>query len=195
MNSNDNRPVNSVDTRLVHVDECECLAWKPVIAGAFVGVGLTFLLNLFSVAIGLTAYKVDTQGGESLVFGGFIGAGIGVIAAMFAAGWLSGYLGRKYCVVRHMGALYGFLTWCVALVIAVFFAGAAQHYVGDYSHFLSGTPAGVVDAASNAAVGVVADGSLVISAYIVFALFFLGAFAASLGGHCGMRHLCKKTNC
>jgi len=180
---------------LMHTNECKCLAWKPIIAGALVAVGLGFLLNLFSVAIGLSAFTVTSEGAEKLVFGGFLGIGIGILASMFAAGWLAGYLGQRHCFKRHLGALYGFLTWCLALIIAVFMAHHVHDYIVYYGHFISGAPdlIDVNNATGNTAATVAEQTkSLVISTYIVFALFFLSAFAASLGGHCGMRHVCKK---
>ena len=72
-----------------------------------------------------------------------------------------------------------------------------HQYVSYYGHFLSGTTeiAQVSNAAPASNVTVSADvqaKSVVISAYIIFCLFFLSAFAASLGGHCGMRHVCRR---
>ena len=188
MMSNDN---------LVHANDCKCISWKPIFAGALVAIGLTFLLNLFSVAIGLTAFTTTSEGVETLALGGLIGTGIGIVASMFGAGWLTGYMGQRHCSGRHAGAIYGFLAWCVALIFAVFLANHMHQYVSYYGHFLSGTTeiAQVSNTAPASNVTVAADvqaKSVVISAYIVFCLFFLSAFAASLGGHCGMRHVCRR---
>lgn len=189
--------MNNCENKMMHAESCECLAWKPIFAGALVAIGLTFLLNLFSISIGLTAFSTDSLGVEKLAFGGLLGTAIGIIASMFAAGWLAGYLGRKYCNKRHMGALYGFLTWSVALVAAFFLVSHAQQYVSFYSHFISGT-GDTFQAAASSSAGHIAvkvsssQTSLIISSYIVFCLFFLSAFSSSLGGHCGMRHRCKK---
>jgi hypothetical protein len=183
----------------VHATECHCFTWKPVVAGALVAIGLSFLLNLFSVAIGLTAFSTNSDGVETLAFSGLIATAIGIVASMFAAGWITGYLGQRYCAKRHLGALYGFLAWCLALIITIFLAAHVQEYLSFYGHFLSGTTDVVVNtpAAKNVAVATtnMETKTLAISAYIVFGLFFLSAFAASLGGHCGMRHCCKKEVC
>lgn len=200
-----------------HPFECKCFTWKPIFAGALVAIGLTFLLNLFSVAIGLTAFSVN-EGTETLVLGGLIGTAIGIVAVMFVSGWVAGYLGNRYCNKHHLGALYGFLTWCLALIFAVFLAGHLQHYVTFYSGAISGhgvdmTMASNVAAANVTAVkaaamktaavapaakvAVAAEApmkAIAISAYIIFALFFLSAFASSLGGHCGMCHRCKENH-
>ncbi|MCD6039982.1 MAG: hypothetical protein K0S27_1382 [Gammaproteobacteria bacterium] len=183
---------------ITHTNECQCLAWKPIFAGALVATGLAFLLNLFSTAIGLTAFTINSEGAESIVLGGLLGAGVAMVVSLFAAGWLTGYLGQRHCNKRHLGALYGFLAWCLALIFAIFLASHAQEYLSFYGHFLSGTTdiiqANPVTSSSHLAVAVsdVSAKKLVISTYIIFSLFFLGAFACSLGGHCGMRYVCKK---
>lgn len=176
--------------RVVHLNECECFSWKPILIGAIVGVGLTFLLNLFGVAIGLTAYT-ETGGTETLAFGGLIATAFSTVVAMFVAGWVSGYMGIRYCTKRHLGILYGFLTWSVALIIGIVLAGFVQDYVAYYSHALAGSHD--YHRGSNAVAAAVSPTpeNVKISAYIMFVLFFLGAFAATLGGHLGMRYVCR----
>jgi hypothetical protein len=181
----------------MHSLECKCFTWKPIVAGALIVIGFTFLLNLFSVAIGLTAYTTTNDGVEALVMGGLIATALGTIASMFAAGWIAGYLGSRHCTKRHLGALYGFLTWCVALIAAIFLVNHIQHYLVFYTHFISGTATpNAIPAAANSMsmVNPVTENQaskLAISAYIVFCLFFLSAFACSLGGHVGMRYTDK----
>jgi len=173
----------------LHSAECKCISWRPIIAGALVAIGLSFLLHLFSVAIGLTAYTADIQWVENLAFGCLIATAFGGIVVMFASGWIAGHLGKSYCTKRHLGALYGFLTWVVSLIALMFIVDNILHYVIVYSHSISNitgmptTPAAMQnDKTAN---------SVVLSSYIVFVLFFLGAFAASFGGHLGMRYVCK----
>lgn len=182
------------ETTIVHVQECKCLTWQPIIAGALVAIGLSFILNLFSVAIGLTAFTAGSNGVETLAIGGLVGTAIGMIVSMFVAGWIAGYLGNRYCVKRHMGALYGFLTWCVALIIAILLATQAQEYIAFYTHSLSGTTHIVGQAqgvANTSATMSTPTGNIVISTYILFCLFFLSALACCLGGHAGMLYVNK----
>ena len=177
---------------LVHAQQCECLVWKPILAGSLVAIGLTFLLNLFSIAIGLTVFTTSSEGVQILAFGGLLGMGIGITASMFASGWLAGYLGQRHCNKRHLGALYGFLTWCVALILVIFLTSHFQQYISFYAGFLSGS-AEMVQASSASSISNASG--VIISSYIIFSLFFLGAFACSLGGHCGMRHVCNHNVC
>jgi hypothetical protein len=180
-----------------HAMECKCFTWKPVFAGALTAIGFSFLLNLFSVAIGLTAFTTNNEGVETLAFSGLIATGLGIVVSMFASGWIAGYLANRYCLKRHLGALYGFLAWCLALIIMVFLAEYLTKYITLYTHFISGTPVSempMVRSALPSANNPPQTNPLVISTYIVFCLFFLSAFASSLGGHCGMRHVCKDEN-
>lgn len=185
--------VNEIN--IIHPIDCKCFTWKPVLAGGLVAIGFSFLLNLFSVAIGLTVFTADSQGVEKLALSGLIATSLGIIVSMFAAGWLTGYLGNRHCTKRHLGALYGFLAWCVALILMVFIADYMAKYISFYTHFISGTaytPAIAVSNVTTKIVNTTTEKHLVISTYIVFCLFFLSAFACSLGGHCGMRHVENK---
>jgi hypothetical protein len=184
---------------MLHPMECKCISWKPIVAGALAAIGFTFLLNLFSVAIGLTAFTTNDQGVENLAIGGLLATALGIVVSMFAAGWIAGYLGHRHCTKRHLGALYGFLVWCVALIVMMFIATSFQSYVTLYTHFISGTTVHLAMAhadtvaphtVAHLAIPVPPVNQVMISAYIVFSLFFLSAFASSLGGHCGMRHEC-----
>jgi hypothetical protein len=179
----------------LHSAECKCLSWKPIIAGALVAIGLSFLLHLFSVAIGLTAFSKD-QGSENLILGGLIATAFGTIVVMFASGWIAGYLGNRSCNKRHLGALYGFLTWVVALIALMLIVDNIMNYINLYSHSIStnsGVPIILNKAvkAQNAMAQQASNATVIVSSYVIFILFFLSAFASSLGGHCGMQYICK----
>lgn len=178
---------------VLHPIECKCFYWKPIIAGALTAIGFSFLLNLFSVAIGLTVFTVNDQGMENIAIGGLIATALGIVVSMFASGWIAGYLGNRHCTKRHLGALYGFLTWCLALIIMVFLAVHITKYINFYTHFISGTQASLAVTAAGTQLSVPApqESHLVIGTYVVFFLFFLSAFASTLGGLCGMCHTCK----
>lgn len=171
-----------------HTDDCRCISGRPIIVGALVAVGLSFILNLFSVAIGVTSYHTNNEGIQNLLIGGLLATAIGVIAVMFASGWLTGYLSQRQCGKRHLGALYGFLTWCVALILISLLASSLQNYVAFYTNFISGNMGTPMATDAMRSVAKSPENALVLSTYILFVLFFLSAFACSLGGHAGARY-------
>jgi hypothetical protein len=190
-----NNMLNNELIKQSHQDKC--ISWRPILAGALAAIGFSFLLNLFSVALGLTAFTVNSQGVETLALGGLLGTSIGIIVSMFGAGWLAGYLGQHRGNKHQLGAIYGFLAWCVALIISIFLASHIQQYISFYSHFISHS-ANIIfvnDAGSSTGLAVIGDHvpakSLTTGTYIVFFLFFLAALASSAGGHYGMRHTWK----
>lgn len=179
-------------------------SWTAVLAGALVGIGLSFLLNLFSIAIGLSIFSTTQEGVATFAIGGLIGIFIGTIVAMFVGGYTAGFLGRPFCVKRTHGAMYGFIAWCLALLIMAVFTTHIGRYVSAYTNFLSHPTVVVatdvpVNAANTAnatssnttpAVMVVGTeksiGGIAMTAFIVFAVFFVGALSSAIGGHCGM---------
>lgn len=112
-----------------HTGQFKCLSWSAIIAGAFVAIGLGFLLNLFGIAIGLTAYTTTPEGVTTLAVGGYIGMAIGVLVVMFVAGWVSGFLGYcAGCVHCNIGALYGFVTWSLALILTILLTSSVGQF-------------------------------------------------------------------
>ena len=180
------------------------VCWAAVLAGALVGVGLGFLLNLFSMAIGLSAYSSTPTGAEVLAIGGVIGLLIGVIAAMGTAGFVSGYLGRFHHCYCHGGVLYGFITWSLALMLSAVLIIPMSHYVSFYEENLSPSVASVemtnAIAGNNAMTGEQNPAqnvsahtqakNLAWSGWILFGLFFIGALSSCIGACYGMR--CKR---
>lgn len=180
-----------------------CLSWTAIIAGAFVGIGLTFLLNLFNVAIGLTVFSF-TNNGPTLLLGGFLALLVSVIVSMFFSGYVAGFLGRPYCLKRNTGIVYGFVTWTLALILTAFLASHVGRFVYTYSHFVTdpttiilttdeGTPTSTVktNKATQAPTELIVNvdrtqTSYGIGALVIFILFAVGAFFSCLGGVCGM---------
>jgi len=181
----------------------KAISWTAIITGALIGVGLSFLLNLFSVSIGLSAFTTSTDGLSTLAIGGFIGMLIGVIVTMFITGWVAGYLGQPYCAQRNLGVLYGFTAWCLALILAVLLATSISHFVTNYAMTVSHAPAASVNMTTDESAPVVSEtkrtdhGSEVTvntekaanvigaTAFVTFILFFVGALSSCFGGHSG----------
>lgn len=190
-----------------HIYCLKRVSWSAVLIGAFVGIGLSFLLNLFDMAIGLSIVTTTKDGVITLAVGGFIGLVIGAVISMYVAGFTAGYLGQSHCVKRNLGVLYGFTTWCLALVLTVLLASHMVNYVSSYSNFITSPTTVVVSNDSATDVTTIKRGnssqatlnsqevtnSLGMSTFLIFVLFFLGAVASCFGGHYGM--VCRQENC
>jgi MFS family permease len=174
------------------------VSWSAIITGALVGLGLSFLLNLFSVAIGLSLMTTSKEGLITLAIGGFIGLIIGTIVSTFISGFTAGYLGRAYCD-RNIGVIYGFTTWCLALLITIMFAANISRYVASYSDFIS-NPTVVVVTEKNVTMKETmtptpnvmtvetqkATNTFGMTSLLIFVLFFIGAISSCFGGYYGM---------
>ncbi|WED41860.1 hypothetical protein [Legionella cardiaca] len=179
------------------------ISWSAILMGAIVGIGLSFLLNLFGIAIGLTFIKTGTT---TIAVGGLIGIIIGIIASMLVAGYAAGYLGRGYCPQRNLGILYGFATWTVALILSAIITAHLSQYVESYTQAVTqtvvapdntqNTPSVSVEPKSEAnttksQVNVsVTPEQLAWTSFSIFVLFFIGALATCLGACWGMS--CKR---
>jgi len=118
-------------------DDFKRISWSAIFVGALVAVGLSFLLDLFGVAIGLSAFTMSKDGAVVLSGGGLLGVIIGIVASMVVAGYAAGYLGRFYCPQRNLGIVYGFTTWTVALLFSAVVAAQISSYVTSYSKAIS----------------------------------------------------------
>lgn len=183
-------------------------SWTAIFVGALVGVGIAFILNLFSVAIGLSALKTNA-GINTIAVGGFIGIAIATVVSTFVGGWTAGFLGKHFSLKNNLGVLYGFTSWCVALVITILLAFPTMKYVSIYSRFISNPTAmswqpgmyhmqqqtmnTTPDTSANQASGMSAPNinTLAVGTFLIFVLFFLGALSSCFGGHFGMCHRCK----
>lgn len=186
----------------------KCFSWSAIILGALVAVGISVLLNLFSVALGLSALDSTQEGATVIAFGGLAALAVGTIAAMFLAGWIAGYLGG-YCWAKpYWGLLYGFTTWCLALLLMALLAIPLGRYVNLYTGFVSNPsvtamvparPALAIHPTARDEQPLARDNSdaaentrkaFTVTAFAVFILFLVGAISAALGGHFGMSHRC-----
>lgn len=191
------------------------ISWTAIFVGALTAVGLGFLLNLFGIAIGLSAIKSINDGSSAIAIGGLLGIIIGIVASMFAAGYATGYLARLHCPEHHhhLGILYGFTTWVVALILSAAVIGHFSHYVATYTNTLSHSvittptpttnPDNTVVATTQsttpaqdvnktiAKIDASSTATLASGSFVVFVLFFIGAFFTCVGACCGMG-CCRK---
>ncbi|KTD53081.1 hypothetical protein Lqui_0036 [Legionella quinlivanii] len=176
--------------------------WSAIIIGALVGLGLGFLLHLYSIAIGLTAFVSDNEA-TTVTIGGLIGLLIGTIVAMGLAGFTAGFL--AHVVSPGVGILYGFATWSLALLLTAILAMPLSSYVSTYTAALA--PTVNVDTGNTTAQGnqvtvqspateatkAASPETLAWSGWIVFVLFAIGALSSCLGA-CGGIH-CHRKHC
>lgn len=194
-----------------HIHPNKRISWTAVVAGALTALGLSFLLNLFGIAIGLSAFKTMSNGSIIVVVGGMLGIIIGVVISSLVAGYTAGYLGRLYCPERNLGMIYGFITWVMALILGAVLIGLLSQSVATYTNSISrtvvavpvtvnqiSTPMGTTKISSamkngqNEAVVEVnlTPANMTSGAFIMFTLFFLGAIFTCVGARWGMR--CKR---
>lgn len=188
-----------------------CLTWSAIFAGALVGIGVSFLLNLLTVALGFNAFIHTDTGAQTIAVGGFIGLIIVAIISMSSLGWVAGYLGGKHAMFCtggasrcNMGCLYGFIAWCLALVLIVLLSASFEKFVATSTASLSNTPyaaqtvstvkheAGQTAKQTTTTVNTTvsdeeAAKAMVAVSFVTFLLFFIGALSAVLAGHCGFK--------
>lgn len=189
----------------------KCISWSAIFVGALVGLGLTFLFNLFSLGIGLTVFTTSSSGAATFAVGGFIGMLITVIISMFVAGGIAGLLARSVCNHAWMGVLYGFTTWCVALFVTMWMSFHITQLVSSYYHSLAHPEIAIIkmtngEAYSKEASQPIKDvSSTSVSTseekvrpiiggafFIMFLFFFIGALSSCIGGYVGVKCECGK---
>jgi hypothetical protein len=182
-----------------HLCSMRCVSWPAIIFGALVAISLGFLCNVFSIAIGLSAFPVTPEGKEQFAAWGFAGLVMLAIITMFASGWITGFLARAYCFKRNMGELYGFGAWALALVLTIFLASGANSYLSQRAYmidrslttmqFTHEVAASVNEAANTTTSPQTEDAAtkLGVASFATFFLLFIGALSSSLGGRIGIR--------
>jgi hypothetical protein len=208
-------------TTVERVETCthskRTVSWSAIIIGALFGIGISFLLNLFALGIGLSAFTSTTP--QTLAVGGIIGLIIISIFSMGILGWIAGFIGATKSLCYHdktqcnFGCIYGFSAWCLALVLSMLLAMPAAQLVAHSIHALNPTlnterlytQSNVLPSRNDTSTttssttrtnevarnNVVTDEDthkiLVRSIFTTFVMFFIGAISASIGGHLGYK--------
>lgn len=182
------------------------ISWGAIISGTLIAIGLSFLLNLFSSATGLAVFNNSPEGITTLAVSGFIGLLIGSIIIMFFSGWVTGYLAKNSSSHSCTGALYGLIAWCLALALtAILTVSMGNMLTENLRTITTNKIINSIDTMNNNSSIITnqdndadqqtnqanrAENSANIlgeMSLIVFALFFSGAIAMTLGGYYGMR--------
>lgn len=177
------------------------LSWQAIIAGGVAGVGANFLLNLLSFSIGVTVFTTTTQDILSFSIPCFSLFFISAVMAMFFTGWVAGFLSNTQ-KPRNWGMLYGFLAWCVSLIITILIITNAIQFATFHSNFTSrpnqvairitsqfpmqleqptiknSKPAAAMNAE-------LATKIISLNGFVTFILFLIGAISSCLGGYLG----------
>lgn len=178
-----------------------CISWTGIFIGSLFILGLSFLLNLFSAAVGLSAYHLNQEGTMTFALGGFLGLLIGTIAIMFTSGFIAGFMGRMRCLNNSCGGLYGFSAWAIALIVAVFLSAHVGKFVSTFRDFVQNPTYSSVATTANYNAPIVStnDNQAVVNtakvatgAFAIFILFLVGALASTIGGHYGLRGLGRR---
>ncbi|STY28624.1 Uncharacterised protein [Legionella wadsworthii] len=182
------------------------LCWSAVVSGALVAIGINIILNMFEAALGISTFYLNEEGKIFFDFGGTLGILIGIIVSMLTGGYTAGYLGR-YFSESHLDLLYGFLTWITAIALSSFLILPINQYASYVSNetsrsiFMitkeSDTSAQTTTVETNPSslendhktIKITATPeSLIVSAHLIFILFFLGAVFACIGSRLGMKN-------
>lgn len=204
------------DDTIVHRGRCnhfKGISWSAVLTGALVGIGISFIFNLFALSIGLSAFVSTTTNPKTIAIGGMIGLLLISIFSMGTAGWVAGYLGRPTSLHRDMGVIYGFAAWCVALVLMVLLSANFGKFISynlaalqnpsyvltniDSSNMINTPTPGVTNTTvmntqtpttSKIVVNTQdAAKTLALTTFLGFVLAFIGGLASCIGGHWGFR--------
>lgn len=172
-----------------------CISWTAIIIAALLAVGLSFLLNVFTSGIGLTAFTSDPNGQLTLLIGGFVWLILASYVIYFLVGWVAGMFVRPS---RCLGVLHGFVAWCLALIItAALFSNPAAGAFGTPSYYGTKTNITAVDnkarAVTNSATNEEAANKLGIGVLAVFFIFLAGALGSITGAYLGSDQRFDKT--
>ena len=206
----------------MHDEHCQsggkCISWGAIFGGAFVALGLTFLFNLLTVALGMSLFTQDSAGKLILGIAGFAWILIGIYIILFIAGWVAGTsLGHKSSLRDSNGWVHGFLAWTIYLIITLFVlsyianestavlirttvvepeqaaqapAAATDEEDGTVSKHHTEHAAIAIDKAHHADItNIVHRGGA--ATFVTFFIFLIGAVGSCVGGTFGIKR-CRK---
>lgn len=176
------------------------MSWGAILTGALVALGLTFLFNLLTIAIGLSLFTQNADGAKVLTFAGYAWVLIGGYIILFIAGWIAGRLVHHHCRLHWCnGVLHGFVTWTLYLILSML---VLAHMATPASVALLRTTFVSVteydqptQSDTTATSGTVSETKIAHKAGHValgsFFIFLVGAFGCAVGAAYGIRE-CRK---
>lgn len=114
--------------------------WGAVIAGVLIAIVTQWLLSLFGLAVGLTAFTPG-QPLTSLGIGSGVWLVISTLISVFLGAWATSWFATA--LYRADGILHGILTWCLFMVITLFLIGSGVgNLVGGAFNLISSAVTG-----------------------------------------------------
>lgn len=98
------------------------VSWGGVFAGVLVAIGVSMLLTVLGVAIGITAVDAQEADAGAIGIGTAIWGGLQLLIALFIGGMVATRVGA--IVDKTTGFFEGVLVWVVSLVLMAYLAGS-----------------------------------------------------------------------
>lgn len=179
-------PLTTVRNRTKHI------YWKAVTIGVISAIGITFLFNFLTVAIGLILFKRDSEAQLALTFGTVAWMVVGSYMTLYIAGWIGGrQLHAEYSFNVANGLLHGFVIWSLYLIVSIVLLSLMPNAVSAAilkSLFISlPGPNETAQAISTSNINNVGYAALV-----TFFIFFMGMIGCSIGAACGIKESKKQ---
>lgn len=118
-------PVSGVRKMLDAFEERDLsrIRWSSVLAGLFLALGVSFLLGLFGLAVGLSvSLPGELEPRDRLAAGLLIWMGFSSLVSLFVGSYAAAKLGGS--IRRGDGALSGALMWSVSVALGLLALGA-----------------------------------------------------------------------
>lgn len=170
------------------------ISWSAIIAGALVALSLSFLIHMFNLGIGLSAFTTNRNGMLALAIGGMLWLLLTGIVTMFMSGWVAGKIASRYTDKPCEGILHGFLSWSLALILALTLAtNVATGWITGSQETGNKVQAIAQQAATDTGKAITPSragektaNSAGVTALAGFLVFLFGAIASGVGGYYGV---------
>lgn len=162
--------------------------WNAILVPALLAIGLSFLVNIFTAGLGLSAYTNNPEGQVTIMVSGFIWLFLIFYFIMFLMGYISGVMTQPF---RCAGVLHAFAAWSLALLINVaLFSQTAANALGTPTYYSYKTVANTqtqVQPNNNQVVTQDTTNKMGIGVLGIFFIFLAGALGSCTGGYVGSR--------
>lgn len=174
-------PLTSVKERTKHI------YWKAVTVGVISAVGITFLFNFLTIAVGLILFNRGQDSMMALTFGTVAWMVVGSYMIMYVAGWIGGrQLYTDYSFNVANGLLHGFVIWSLYLIVSIVLLSLMPEAVTAailkslFIHLPGKTETAQAVTTSNVH-------NVGYAALVTFFIFLMGMIGCCIGAACGIK--------